>query len=156
MVVSVTQFGHGSLLKVHKTLRDALGVFWTSSLRESCLYSEIFWSAFYLMRTEYGGIRSIEHFLSIAHVSSIYILWVGCRVFSLVNCRLTGLQHYQKPTFSKLFSKKKFFWKSVQSFLESICSGVSWSLRYEYFPKNFARLFSTNIKKTRGQLLKNI
>ena len=30
------------------------------SLRESCPYSEFFWSLFYRIRTEYGEIRSIS------------------------------------------------------------------------------------------------
>ena len=32
---------------------------WTYSLREKCPYSELFWSAFSRIRTEYGEMRSI-------------------------------------------------------------------------------------------------
>ena len=33
---------------------------WTWTLREKCPYSELFWSIFSLIRTEYGEIRSIS------------------------------------------------------------------------------------------------
>ena len=32
------------------------------ALRKKCPYSELFWSVFSRFRTEYGGIRIIEHF----------------------------------------------------------------------------------------------
>ena len=132
----MTQSGYGSLSKVHKTLRDVLGVFWTSSLRKNWPYWEFFWSAFYRMWTEYGEIRSIEHFSSSAYVCSIYIFWVGCREFSFVKlqaCRATALP---KADFFKVVfqetepiaqrcSMKKLFWKCLHSFLKSISSGGS-------------------------------
>ena len=54
------QFSNKKHLNKHVIIRTKYE--YNCTLRKTCLYSELFWSAFFRIRTEYGEIRSISEF----------------------------------------------------------------------------------------------
>ena len=121
------------------------------TLREKYPYSELFWSAFSRIRTEYGEIRSISpysvelqenadqnhckyrHFLR----SSVDFMYFSLNFFLVNKCyRLIQVCKYywsfvfpEAATGSVLW--KKVFWKISQNSLGNTCVRVSFSIKFQ-------------------------